>query len=201
MFYRVVVNVVDVILEVLIITNDVILKALLPKLHPPINSKHIFVRMGEVRFCRLHDRAETAGAIRPDQQVHVIGQEHISEHDKRVQFLRVAQRFEEQVQGWFVSKHRLAPLDDIGNENDGVGYVIASEVHRVYLLHHAGSRHAAGDDLRGGCCVEARLVVTPEAMTYEGDRWLVIHADVTPEAMTYEGVVVWRHVWLSRRRR
>lgn len=146
MLHRVVVNVVDVILEVLIITNDVILKALLPKLHPPINSQRVFVRMGEVRFCRLHDRAETAGAIRPDQQVHVIGQEHISKHDKRVQFLCVAQCFEEQVQGWFVSKHGLAPLDDIGNENNGVGYVIASKVLRVYLPHHAGSRHAGGDN-------------------------------------------------------
>ena len=72
MFYRVVVNVVDVILEVLIITNHVILKSLLPELHPPINSKCVFVRVGEVRFCRLHDRTETAGTSRPDQKVHVI---------------------------------------------------------------------------------------------------------------------------------
>ncbi len=42
--------------------------------------------------------------------------------------------------------------------------------------------------------MEARLVVTPEAMTYEGDRRLVIRADVTLEAMTYEG-----GCWMVRR--
>ena len=129
--YWVVMNVVDMILEVLIITNHVILKALLPELHPPINSKHVLVRVGEVRFCRLHDLAEIVRTIRPDQKVHVIGQEDIRDHDERVQFLCIAQCFEEKVQGWFVRKHRLAPLNDVRNENSGVRYVIASKVHGV----------------------------------------------------------------------
>ena len=72
-FDWVVMDVIDMMLKILLIANDVVTKAFLPNLHITGKYNMLFIDVGEIGLCRMHNFAEIAGAGRSNHQVHVIG--------------------------------------------------------------------------------------------------------------------------------
>jgi hypothetical protein len=82
----IVVDVVQVPLQVCIVTNDVVPKAFLPELHGACDTHNALVSFGKVGLEGVHDLAKRAASSGLDEQVEVIGEEDIAQHGKGMQF-------------------------------------------------------------------------------------------------------------------
>jgi len=71
-FHRIVMNVIQVSLEILFISDDVIPEALLPELHPARDAQRLFIGLGEIGFEGMHNLTKVAASRRLDEQVEVV---------------------------------------------------------------------------------------------------------------------------------
>ncbi len=80
------------ILQISLISNDVIPEAFLPELWAACNADGLFVALGKVGLERMHDLAKVTVPGRLEQQVQVIWQKDIGHHRERMQVLDNMQR-------------------------------------------------------------------------------------------------------------
>ena len=92
MFHRIVVDIVQMVLQVSLISNDVVPKTPLPEFQVACNADGLLVGLGKVGLERMHDLAKVAAPGRLEQQVQVIWQKDIGHHRERMQVLDNMQR-------------------------------------------------------------------------------------------------------------
>ena len=115
---RVIVDIVEMSLEINLIPDDVIPKALLPELHLARDTDQSFVVFGEVQLHRLHDLAEVAVACRVDHDMKMLGQKDVTHQVVRVMFFGLAQICSQQVDVRAASENRESSVDDLCDEDD-----------------------------------------------------------------------------------
>ena len=73
MFYRVVMNIIQMMMKVYFVSDDVVVKSSLPEFHVASNIYGCFVGFSKVGFERMHNLAEIALTGRANQQMKVVG--------------------------------------------------------------------------------------------------------------------------------
>jgi hypothetical protein len=115
--------------QVVLVANDVIVEALLPKGEAAPNAGGFFVSLGIVGLERVHDLAERALAGGNRHPVQMLGEKEVAERAKGVQLLDPAQRAAQEIDVCLCPKDRPPSRDDLCDQDDRVGDIVPAEGH------------------------------------------------------------------------
>lgn len=112
MFDGVVMDVMQVIFKISIITDDVIPKAFLPEFHGIGRSQpeSLLICLRKIGLQGVHDFTKVAFCYL-NQNMKMVVQEYISEHIERVKLLNIPQCFEQQFNQQNVAENRFSALN------------------------------------------------------------------------------------------
>ena len=131
MFDRVVVDVMQVVLEILVTLNGAVPELSLPDFHGLGNWNPDAFRVcpGKIRFQGVHDLVGSALPRRLDDHVEMVGQENVRQKGKGMQYPYRAKGLAQKDHILRAAENRLAVVDHLRNENRFAGRIVTVEVH------------------------------------------------------------------------
>ena len=131
MLDRIIVNVVEMVFEIPVISNDMIPKPLLPELHGlrRRQTNHFLVFFGEIGLERVHDVTEIAFASRLDNEMKMVGKKDITQHRKGMKFFDTLQDFAQEQNHLGITKNRFAILHHLRDKYGCARDIIAAKIH------------------------------------------------------------------------